>query len=280
MVSGGFKKVLGGVLLWAAISFSAVLVDRVVASVNSEPLLESDVKLGALFYGLTTKEQIVQRLVENTLLHQFLLGRGLQINQELVDHAIQNIATANGLTVEGLVKELTKENLTLEDLRRFLAREIMATNGLQALLEREISVLEMEVELERLKGGEVKRVREIYLLVVDKRDEDKLKRVFDPKGDLEEMAKGLGAFVERLKISKGDLVEALDKEVWQASVGQRVIAEDKDHIYIARVVSEQDIYQGRSLEEIREELLLRKREQRRQELLERLRKNSFVKILQ
>ena len=74
MVSGGFKKALCGVLLWTAISFSAVLVDRVVASVYSEPILESDVKMGMLFYEGLTKKQVVDKLVEHMLLYQFLVG--------------------------------------------------------------------------------------------------------------------------------------------------------------------------------------------------------------
>jgi len=106
MVSGGFKKALCGVLLWTAISFSAVLVDRVVASVNSEPILESDVKMGMLFYEGLTKKQVVDKLVEHMLLYQFLVGRGLQVPQELIDGTIQNIAKANGTDLEGLAREL------------------------------------------------------------------------------------------------------------------------------------------------------------------------------
>lgn len=280
MVSGSFKKILGGVLLWTVISFSATLIDRVVASVNSEPILESDVKMAMLFYGITSREKVIEKLVEDMLIYQFLLGKGIQVNQEAIDEAIQNIAMANNLTLEDLAKELAKENLTLEDLRRFLEREIVATSGLQAYLEREVKVSEKELELEGLKRGEIKRVRDIELLIVNRKDERKLQEVFDPKKNLEDMAKALGVSVEKLRVSKGDLVEPLDKEVWQASVGQIVIAEDKDYIYIAKVLSEREAFQGKSLEELKEELLLKKMQQRKEELLARLRRNSYIKILQ
>ncbi|MFN3471734.1 MAG: peptidylprolyl isomerase [Aquificaceae bacterium] len=280
MVSGGFKKTLGGVLLWTAISFSAVLVDRVVASVNSEPILASDVKMGMLFYEGLTEKQVVDKLVEHMLLYQFLAEKGLQVPQELIDETIQNIAKANGTDLEGLARDLAKENLTINDLRRFLEKELLATQGLIAFLGREIKVSDVEVELERLKKGDMKTLREIELLVVDKKEEDKLKKVFSPSKTLESMAKEMGLRLERLRVSKGDLVEALDREVWRAKVGEMVIAEDKDHIYMARVISEQSTWQGKDVEEIKQEILLKKIEQKKQELIERLRKNSFVKVLQ
>ncbi|MFN4319961.1 MAG: peptidylprolyl isomerase [Aquificaceae bacterium] len=280
MVSGGFKKTLGGVLLWTAISFSAVLVDRVVASVNSEPILASDVKMGMLFYKGLTEKQVVDKLVEHMLLYQFLAEKGLQVPQELIDETIQNIAKANGTDLEGLARELAKENLTINDLRRFLEKELLATQGLIAFLGREIKVSDIEVELERLKKGDMKALREIELLVVDKKEEDKLKKVFSPSKTLESMAKEMELSLERLRVSKGDLVKALDREVWRAKVGEMVIAEDKDHIYIARVISEQSTWQGKDVEEIKQEILLKKMEQKKQELIERLRKNSFVKVLQ
>ncbi len=280
MVSGSFKKVLCGVLLWTAISFSAVLVDRVVASVNSEPILESDVKMGMLFYEGLTKRQVIDKLVEHMLLYQFLIGKGLQVPQELIDGTIQNIARANKTDLEGLARELAKENLTLQDLRRFLERELLATQGLMAFLGREIKVSDMEIELEKLKRGDIKVVRNIELLVVDKREGSKLVDVFKPSKPLEVIAKELGVNLERLRVSRGELVEVLDKEVWRAKVGDVVMAEDKDHIYIARVISEENTSQDKDTEEIKQEILLRKIEQRKQELIERLRKNSFVKVLQ
>ncbi|MDM7267645.1 MAG: peptidylprolyl isomerase [Aquificaceae bacterium] len=280
MVSGSFKKVLCGVLLWTAISFSAVLVDRVVASVNSEPILESDVKMGMLFYEGLTKRQVIDKLVEHMLLYQFLIGKGLQVPQELIDGTIQNIARANKTDLEGLARELAKENLTLQDLRRFLERELLATQGLMAFLGREIKVSDMEIELEKLKRGDIKVVRNIELLVVDKREGSKLVDVFKPSKPLEVIAKELGVNLERLRVSRGELVEVLDKEVWRAKVGDVVMAEDKDHIYIARVISEENTSQDKDIEEIKQEILLRKIEQRKQELIERLRKNSFVKVLQ
>ncbi|MCS7171492.1 MAG: peptidylprolyl isomerase [Aquificaceae bacterium] len=280
MVSGNFKKILCGILLWTALSFSKALVDRVVASVNSEPILESDVRMGMLFYEINNRKQLVEKLVEDMLFYQFLVGRGLQVPQELIDEAIQNIARGNKTDVEGIARELAKEGLTLQDLRRFLERELLATQGLGAFLEREIKVSDIEIELEGLKRGSITVVRNLELLVVDKKEESKLKSLFDPKKELSDIARVMGIGLERLRVAKGELVEAVDREVWRSRVGELVIAEDKDHIYIAKVISQEELMDGKSLEELRQELIAKKMERSKAELLERLRKNSFIKVLQ
>ncbi|MFN0238969.1 MAG: peptidylprolyl isomerase [Aquificaceae bacterium] len=280
MVSGGFKKIFCGILLWSTLSFSATLVDRVVASVNSEPVLESDIKMGMLYYATSDRKQILDKLIENMLLYQFLMGRGLQVPPELIEEALQSIARANRMTIDGIAQELAREGLTLQDLRRFLERELLATQGLRAFLEREVKVSDVELELERLKSGNVKLVREVELLVVDRKDEGKLKAIFEPTKGPEVLAREMGLKVERLRVGRGELVEALDREVWRSSPGQLVFAEDKDHIYIAKVISQEEVTEGKSVEEQRQELLARKIEARRQELLERLRKNSFIKVVQ
>ncbi|MCX8164964.1 MAG: peptidylprolyl isomerase [Aquificaceae bacterium] len=254
--------------------------DRVVASVNSEPILESDVRMGMLFYEINNRKQLVEKLVEDMLFYQFLVGRGLQVPQELIDEAIQNIARGNKTDVEGIARELAKEGLTLQDLRRFLERELLATQGLGAFLEREIKVSDIEIELEGLKRGSITVVRNLELLVVDKKEESKLKSLFDPKKELSDIARAMGIGLERLRVAKGELVEAVDREVWRSRVGELVIAEDKDHIYIAKVISQEELMDGKSLEELRQELIAKKMERSKAELLERLRKNSFIKVLQ
>ena len=280
MVSRSFKKILGGVLLWTTLSFSAVLVDRVVASVNSEPILESDIKMGMLYYATNDWKEVLDKLIEDMLLYQFLVGRGMQVPPELIEQALVNIARVNRMTLDGIAQELAKEGLTLQDLRRFLEREILATQGLIAFLEREVRVSDVELELERLKSGNIRVVRNIELLVIDRKDEGKLKTIFSPEKGLDAIAKEMGVSLEKLRVARGDLVEVLDKEVWRASLGEIVFAEDKDHVYIAKVLSQEEITEGKSVEELREEILLRKMETRRQELLERLRRNSFIKIIQ
>jgi peptidyl-prolyl cis-trans isomerase SurA len=282
MVGENLKKLSCGILLFTALvvlSFAQGLVDRVVASVNGDPILEGDVKLGMLFYNTTDKKEVISKLVDVWLINQFLQGKGIGVQEELLDQALIKIAQANNMSLERLQNELQKEGLTLRDLKEFLRKEILFSQGIYAVLFREVNVSALDLELEKLKRGEVEVKRLVEVLVVDKKDSEKLMKAFEKTKDLRELAKALGLEVETLLVKKGELVESLDKEVWNAKVGDLVFGEDKEHIYVAKVVEVREEYKGKSLEELKEELLEKKLEERKKELLQNLRKRSFIRIM-
>lgn len=282
MVGENLKKLSGGILLFTALvvlSFAQGLVDRVVASVNGEPILESDVKLGMLFYDTTDRREVISRLVDVWLINQFLQGKGVGVQEELLDQALIKIAQANNMSLERLQSELQKEGLTLRDLKEFLRKQFLFSQGIYAVLLREVNVSALDLELEKLKRGEVEVKRLVEVLVVDKKDGERLMRALEKTKDLRELAKALGLEVETLLVKKGELVENLDKEVWNAKVGDLVFGEDKEHIYVAKVMEVREEYKGKSLEELKEELLKKKLEERKKELLQNLRKRSFIRII-
>ncbi|WP_299197241.1 peptidylprolyl isomerase [Thermocrinis sp.] len=282
MVGENLKKLSGGILLFTALvvlSFAQGLVDRVVASVNGDPILESDVKLGMLFYNTTDRKEVISKLVDVWLINQFLQGKGIGVQEELLDQALVKIAQANNMSLEKLQNELQKEGLTLRDLKEFLRKELLFSQGIYAVLLREVNVSSLDLELEKLKRGEVEVKRLVEVLVVNKKDGEKLMKALEKTKDLQELAKVLGLKVETLLVKKGELVESLDKEVWNAKVGDLVFGEDKEHIYVAKVLGVKEEYKGKSLEELKEELLQKKLEERKRELLQNLRKKSFIKII-
>ncbi|MCI4458776.1 MAG: peptidylprolyl isomerase [Thermocrinis sp.] len=282
MAGENLKKLSRGILLFTALvvfSFAQGLVDRVVACVNGDPILESDVKLGMLFYNTTNKKEVISKLVDIWLINQFLQGKGVGVQEELLDQALVKIAQANNMSLERLQEELQKEGLTLRDLKEFLRKELLFSQGVYAVLLKEVNVSSLELELEKLKRGEVEVKRLVEVLVVDKKDSERLMKALEKTKDPRELAKALGLEVETLLVKKGELVESLDKEVWNAKVGDLVFGEDKEHIYVAKVLEVKEEYKGKSLEELREELLQKKLEERKKELLQNLKKKSFIKII-
>ncbi len=117
------------------------------------------------------------------------------------------------------------------------------------------------------------------LLVVDKKDAQRLLSLMEKEKNLEEIARALGLKVEQLSVSKGELVEGLDAEVWRAPKGELVFAEDREHIYVAFVVGQREIAQDMDVGALREEIFRKKLETARRELLERLKKRSFIKVI-
>jgi peptidyl-prolyl cis-trans isomerase SurA len=282
MVGQNLKKLSGGVLLFTALvvfSFAQGLVDRVVASVNGDPILEGDVKLGMLFYNTMDRKEVISRLVDVWLINQFLQGKGVGVQEELLDQTLIKIAQANNMSLERLQKELQKEGLTLRDLKEFLRKEILFSQGIYAVLLREVNVSAVDLELEKLRRGEVEVKRLVEVVVVDKKDGERLMRALEKTKDPQELAKALGLEVETLLVKKGELVESLDKEVWKAKVGELVFGEDQEYIYVAKVVEVREEYKGKSLEELKEELLEKKLEERKRELLQNLKKKSFIRIM-
>ena len=283
MVGEHIKKVSCGILLFATLvtfSFAGRLFDRVVASVNGEAILESDLKLGMLFYNSADKQEVLSRLLDVWLINQFVQGKGLSVQEEVLDQSILRLAQFNNMSLEELQKELETEGLTLKDLKEFLRREMIFSQGIYAILIREVDVSSVELALEKYKAGEVVVKRVVDVITVEKEDGQRVLSILEKTRDFEEIAKLLGLNPERLSVERGMLVDSLDKEVWNAKVGDLVFAEDKDHIYIARVSEIREEYKGKSIEELREEILLKKLEERKKELIENLRKRSFIKVVQ
>ncbi|WP_448583554.1 peptidylprolyl isomerase [Thermocrinis sp.] len=283
MVGKHIKKISCGVLLFATLttfSFAGRLFDRVVASVNGEAILESDIKLGMLFYNSTDKKKVLSRLLEVWLINQFVQGKGLTVPEELLDQSMLRLAQINNMSLEELQKEMETEGLTLKDLKDFLRREMIFNQGIYAVLMREIDVSSVELALEKYRTEEVTVKRVVDVLALEKKDGQKVLSVLEKTRDFDEIAKLLGLKPERLSVEKGMLIDGLDKEVWSAKVGDLVFAEDKDHIYIARILEVREEYKGKSLEELREELLLKKLEERKRDLIENLKKRSFIKVVE
>ena len=273
------KGALALLLIVSYLSFGQLL-DRVVANVNGEPILESELKVASIFYGTEDRQKLIGILVEKHLVAQFLRQQGLNIPEGYIDQLIKDIAASNGKSVEQLYKELYKENLTPEDLRNFLKVEVASTLGLREYLSSKIDVSEVEIELERLRHGEVEFLKEIELLVVDKKDKDRLLQLIGEIGsDLNKIANALGEKTEKLKVRKGELVEGLDREVWRVREGDLAIAEDEDHIYLAKVLRTVKVFSGRSEDEVKREILTKKMEEEKKRIITKLKKESFIQIL-
>ncbi|HIQ30873.1 MAG TPA: peptidylprolyl isomerase [Aquifex aeolicus] len=256
------------------------LLDRVVANVNGEPVLESELSLASLFYGEKDRSKLLNILIDKRLIAQFLRERGLSIPADYIERLVDNLARSSKKSVEELYRDLYSEGITPGDLRSFLEMEVSSTLGLEEYLRNRVSVSEIEIELELLKRGEVEFIKEVELLVVEKDRKDELLRlVGEIGGKLGDVAKGMGLKLERLRVKRGELVEAVDKEVWRAKEGELVVGEDDENIYMVRVVKTVRVFSGKSEDEIREEIIKKKMEIEKRELVQELREKSFVEIL-
>ncbi len=281
MVSESLKKLSIGIILFLATSwssFSQTLLDKVVASVNGEPILMTDVILGKSFYNTDDERVVLQQLIDTWLLSQYVESRGAYVSDEYVDNMLLDIAKANNKSLDKLIEDLHKQNISAQDLKNFLRKLILSTQALDMLLLKEVRVSDVEAEIEKLRRGNLKLVKEIKLLVVDKKDSQKLSQLLEKERDLDKIAQSLGIKIEHLEVGKGELIDTLDREIWKAGKGEIVFAEDENHIYTAQVLGQKEVSDGVNTETLKEELIQKKLESTRKDLLERLKKRSFIRV--
>ncbi|GAB6065026.1 SurA N-terminal domain-containing protein [Aquifex pyrophilus] len=286
MVYERFKGLQGKVLLGKLIGlllFSLVfgyLIDKVVASVNGEPILESDVKMAELYYGMKDRKSILERLIEVNLIYQYMVSRGISIPDNKIDEILKDIARRNGLSVEELAKELKKYGLTLKDFKDFLRKDLIATVGLREYLLKQVSVTDVELELAKLKKGKVKVKKEIELLILPKEKGKELLNLLGSEVNLKGLSEKLGGAYQRLMVEKGELIKELDKQVWKAKKGELVFAEDDKNIYVVKILKTHTEVEGVDTEKLKEEILQKKLEEAYRKLLRELKENSVITIVE
>ena len=277
------SKVLLGklvILLFLSLSFGK-LIDKVIASVNREPILESDIKMAELYYGVKDRKKLLNRLIEVNLIYQFLSQRGIDIPDEKVDEIVQQIAKANGMTPQELAGELSKHGLTLQDFREFVKKELVATEGIREYLRRKVELSEIELELAKLKEGKVKVKKRIELVTIPKEKGEKLlKEIENGNLNLKDLAEKLGGEYQKLEVEKGDLIKELDEQVWKSKEGDVIFAEDKDLIYVVKVGRSFTEVTGVNEEELKRKILSEKLKEEYKKLLKELKKNSIISIVE
>ena len=286
MVQKSSEKLQGKVLLGKLVTLLFVflsfgkLIDKVVASVNGEPILESELKVATLYYGSNNREKLLEKLIEINLLYQFLSSRGISIPDEKLDEIILQVAKVNGKSVEEFAKELKDYGLTLKDFKDFIKKNLVATEGVKAFLLRQIEVSEIELELEKLKKGKVKTKKKIEVAVIPKEKAVEVEK-FIEKGNLnlKEIAQNLGGFYNVMTVEKGELKKSIESKVWRARKGDIIFDEDEKNLYMVRVIKTIREYEGVDEEELKRKLLERKLKEAYRELIEKLKRNSLITIV-
>ena len=259
-------------------STPGVLVNRVVASVNGEPILESDLKIAMVYFGTKDAKLALKRLIDIYLIYQYLSEHHMATPESFLDQTIKDLASQNNLTVEQLYEELRKQGISPKEFRDFLRKEILATAGFGEYLRKAVQITPSDIELLKLKYGKPKIERDIELLIVPKKDKDKLSKLLNNTTSLKTIASKLNLTPQELEVAKGDLKKKLDEQVWKASKGDIVFAEGKNNIYIAKVKNIKLVYKNIDLDKLKKKLLEEKMKKKYDEILHKLKKESYIKV--
>lgn len=254
------------------------IVDRVVASVNGEPILESDLKIAMVYFGTKDAKLALKRLIDIYVIYQYLSSNHMGTPEAFLDQTIKDMASQNNLTIEQLYEQLRKQGISPEQFRSFLSKEILATAGFAQYLRKSVKITPTDIELLKLKYGKPNIERKIELIIVPMKDKDKLSKILNNTDSIEKMARALGVNVQTLEVQKGDLKENLDKQVWKASKGEIVFAQGKNNIYVAKIDDIKLTYKNIDLKRLEEKLLEEKMKKKYDDTLKKLKKKSYIHV--
>lgn len=182
-----------------------VEMDRVAVIVNEGVILQSDIESALITLRTSNadnpqslpseeilREQVIEKLVIDTLQQQEAERLGVRIDDSHLNEAIADIAAGNGQTVEQLIQAVALEGLSYSAFREQIRNEIAASEARNALVRRRINILPAEVDnLAELLAEETNATVEYNISHIQLRFSDD-----QDKAELEEQANQLIAELE------------------------------------------------------------------------------------
>ncbi|WP_343554701.1 peptidylprolyl isomerase SurA [Pantoea sp.] len=155
-----WRMLILGVAITANTAFAAPqVVDKVAAVVNNGVVLESDVddmmrtvKSQAqqakqqLPDDKTLRHQILERQVMDNIILQMAEKAGVQVNDQQLDQAIQNIAAQNRMSLDQLRSRLAYDGMNYNVYRAQIRREMLISEVRNNEVRRRITILPQEVD--------------------------------------------------------------------------------------------------------------------------------------
>ncbi|MDA3137317.1 peptidylprolyl isomerase SurA [Vibrio metschnikovii] len=143
----------------ATVQAQPVELDRVAVIVNSGVILQSDIDSALLTVRANAKtnqqtlppenilrEQIIEKLIVDTLQQQEADRIGVRIDDNTLNDAITEIAHNNQQTPEQLRLSIAEQGLTYPEFREQIRKEIAASEARNALVRRRINIIPAEVD--------------------------------------------------------------------------------------------------------------------------------------
>ena len=245
-------------LLSGGISSSEALVDRVVAVVNQEVIMFSDVERWSRSFQeeiqtedrLERRERIqevfrrvLEKLIEEKLIDQEAKKSGIKVTSKEIEGAIEELRHQNAVDQENFEKLLAAEGLTLEAFKKEIEKRILRTKLIQGAVKVESKAGEKELRDFYQKNMDWYRIHESYrtshilFLVPKEATRDQIREIRKKCQKVLEKIRGGEDFGEMVFLysedtvsrkdrgdlgyfKRGELLPALEREAIQLRVGE------------------------------------------------------------
>ncbi len=175
-------------LSFFSILVSAEIIDKVLVTVNQEPITSYDVedavaKIRAQSPAAKTasaeelKKVALDHLIEEALIHQEMISSGIEVSDKEVTQAVDSVLKRNQMTMDSLKKELASKGTRYEDYRNDLADQLKRIRWVQQVVGSKIKINEDEVQafyeqnVGQIKGSQVHIAQIVIPLVSTSKEE-------------------------------------------------------------------------------------------------------------
>lgn len=302
--------------IWVLLSVISILLgqaeaevlDRVVAVVNDEIILYSDLKAEVAFIKKNSpraiplpesvlEKEVLRQMVEEKLVEQEMKKLKIKVDDSEVDAAVEGIKRSNGWSDDQFAYVLKQQGMSVEDFRKEIRRELERSRLIEKVFQSRTVITDEQIEAYlREHGGQLHSGRVNLSIIfipreerVNKTAEDILKEIRNG-ADFGEMArrysKGPGADQGGKVgwISLDELAEPIKAALSKLSPGQvsDVISLDAGD-FIVRLEERETLTAGaiteRDKEKVRRILFNQEIEKKFRGWMEDLMKKSYVKIM-
>ncbi len=155
------KIILNLLILIPLSSFAekAENLDKIIATINDSPLTQSEYNksLDVAIRELQSrkiplpkdaelKKQVMKKLIQESLILQLAQNNSIEISDEELNSAINNIATRNNMDIFQFKQAIKNEGMDFDDYRENFRKQILIQNIEGSIANRETSVSEREIE--------------------------------------------------------------------------------------------------------------------------------------
>ncbi len=115
------KELLFGaliVILFSLNALSAKLIDKIVATVNGEPITLYELKNISPLYKAKTPKALLNMVIDDYLIEQYARNVGIRVSEEDVEKYLENMARRNNMSVDEFLNRLKESGIDIEEYKR------------------------------------------------------------------------------------------------------------------------------------------------------------------
>ena len=187
------------------------LVDRIVAVVNDDVIIASELEASATEFGASNlgKKEILEKLISEKLMTQQIQEAKIEVNDDDVDRAIKDILRTNRITEGELRAAVEARGLSMDKYRTDLKTQLIRLKLIDMKVRSRVVIPESEIKAEyerqtrNEKQEEFVRIRHIFLRWGDSPDPSERNRVL------------AAARAARQRVADGEAFDKVAKELSQ-----------------------------------------------------------------